>query len=560
MRSLLATLILLPVVIQAQMPPPPLPIPPLEPVPVPVDNPLTEAKINLGKVLFWDEQMSSTNSVACGTCHGIAAGGEDPRSSASNALSIHPGADGIFNTADDVVGSPGVPESVADGRYNWNSIYGYLDQVTGRQSPPAVNAGYAPELFWDGRAGDQFSDPVSGEVLVSSGAALENQAVGPPLSDVEMAHGGQDWPGLLSKLATVSPLALSPTIPADLAAWIDNRPYASLFDEAFGSNEITAGRIGMAIASYERTLVSDQTPFNDAALGMMNLTAEERRGRGVFAASDCGACHGGALLTDHEFKYIGVVPQNEDEGRFAVTGQPQDRGQFKTPSLLNVALRAPYMHNGSLATLTEVIDFYDRGGDFDAPNKDQNIRPLNLSAQEKADLLAFLTRPLTDERVASETGPFEVPELYTESSRVPLIHDDGSSGSGNFVPEVIAIEPPLLGNPSFTVNVFNALGAAPAKLIIDLTDPGTGPSIPLPDDVLIHISTTLLGSGAGNGHTSESIALPNDPALIDVPLFARWYITDPSGAGGLAISPLIEFAMFGSATAGSDSLFEDGFE
>lgn len=544
---------------QAQMPPPP--IPPLEPVPVPADNPLTTAKINLGKVLFWEEQLSSTNTVACGTCHAVNAGGSDARSTVSNVMSIHPGPDDLFNTADDVVGSPGVPSSQADGRYVWDDFYGYLDQVTGRHSPPAVNAAYAPELFWDGRAGDTFSDPVSGELLVSSGAALEKQAVGPPLSDVEMSHRGQDWAGILTKLTAIEPLILSPEVPTDLADWIDGRSYPQLFVDAFGTAEISAGRIGMAIASYERTLISDQTPHNDAASGNRNaLTPQERRGRGVFFAADCGVCHGGALLTDHQFKYIGVVPQDEDVGRFAVTGRERDRGRFKTPSLLNIELRAPYMHDGSQATLSEVIDFYDRGGDFGGPNKDPNVRTLNLSEEEKADLLAFLTRPLTDQRVANQTGPFTVPELYSASDRVPVVATDGTAGSAGFIPEVVAIEPPLLGNPSFTVGLFNALGGASSTLIIDTSIPGAGPSIPDANNVVIHETVDLTNTEPGSGHASVSVALPINPTLRGVPLYGRWYVVDPAAANSVAVSPHFEFRMFGVVSAAADRLFASSFE
>ena len=142
-------------------------------------------------------------------------------------------------------------------------------------------------------------------------------------------------------------------------------------------------------------------------------------------------------------------PTDEDPGRFTVTGDGRDRGKFRTPSLRNVELRAPYMHNGRFASLEEVIEFYDRGGDFDAPSKDTNfVRRLNLDAREKADLAAFL-RSLTDPRVAGEAGPlFDRPALYAESARVPRV---SPRGAGTL--EVVAIEPPLLGNPSFTVAV-----------------------------------------------------------------------------------------------------------
>src|SRR6185295_17065295 len=191
--------------------------------------------------------------------------------------------------------------------------------------------------------------------------------------------------------------------------------------------------------------------------------AAETRGQGVFNQSRCNACHAGTLFSDNQFHNIGLRPQTEDPGRFAVTGNANNLGEFRTPSLRNVALRAPYMHNGRLATLTDVVEFYNRGGDFDAPNVDHvRIRPLNLSPQQKSDLIAFLSRPLTDPRVAAATTPFDRPALYSESPRVPQIIGTGTAGSGASIPQVTAIEPPLLGNPSFTVGVSKGLGQAQA--------------------------------------------------------------------------------------------------
>ena len=124
----------------AQGPPPPPPPPgPLQPPPAPAGNPLTPEKILLGKSLFWDEQLSSTRTVACGTCHIPAAGASDPRTAVS-PLALHPGADGQFETADDVLGSPGVPQSLADGTYVDHPDFGILPQATGRRGRPASEA------------------------------------------------------------------------------------------------------------------------------------------------------------------------------------------------------------------------------------------------------------------------------------------------------------------------------------------------------------------------------------------------------------------------------------
>ena len=113
---------------------------PETPPPAPPGNPVTPAKAQLGKVLFWDEQLSSTRTVSCGTCHIPAAGGDDPRS-ASGPLAVHPGPDGVFGGPDDVFGSPGVPLNQADGSYSWQASFGLLPQVTPRRTVSSLNAG-----------------------------------------------------------------------------------------------------------------------------------------------------------------------------------------------------------------------------------------------------------------------------------------------------------------------------------------------------------------------------------------------------------------------------------
>jgi len=127
------------------------PVGPLNPPPAPLGNQVTAAKAFLGKALFWDEQLSSTRTVACGTCHFATSGGSDARSLVNNPRSTNPGADGVFNTADDVFASPGVMSNNSDGTFNWSSVYGFNEQVTGRKSRSYINAGYSNSLFWDGR-------------------------------------------------------------------------------------------------------------------------------------------------------------------------------------------------------------------------------------------------------------------------------------------------------------------------------------------------------------------------------------------------------------------------
>ncbi len=520
------------------------PVPPLNPPPAPPGNPVTAAKAFLGKALFWDEQLSSTRTVACGSCHFATSGGSDPRSS-NTTRSRNPGADGIFNTADDVFASPGVPSSNFNGSYNWSSTYGFAEQVTGRKSRSYVDAAYSNLLFWDGRATGVFTDPISGAIVLQNGAALESQVLGPPVSAAEMAHTVRDWSDVASRVSVSTPLAVSPTIPSGLKDWIGGRTYPELFLEAFGSSDVTPARIALAIASFERTVYSDRTPFDAAVSQIAPLTAAEARGQGVFNQSRCNTCHAGTLFTDNAFHNIGLRPQAEDSGRGGITGNINDIGEFRTPSLRNVSLRGPYFHNGRFATLTDVVEFYNRGGDFDAPNINHNlIRPLNLTPQQKLDLISFLTRPLTDPRVAAATAPFDRPTLYSESNRVPQIVGAGTPGSGGNVPQITAIEPALLGNPAFTVGVSRALGQAQAVLVINSTDPGSGPVIPATGS-FARVSVQLGGAGAGQGFGSATLPIPNNVALLNSTLFGRWYVSDPNAAGGVAVTPAFKVTIFG---------------
>lgn len=522
------------------------PLPPLNPPPAPLGNQVTAAKAYLGKALFWDEQLSSTRTVACGTCHFSTNGGSDARALVNNPRSTNPGADGVFGTADDVFASPGVPSNNVDGTFNWSSVYGFKEQVTGRKAKSYIDAAYAQLLFWDGRASNVFTDPISGQVVLQNGAALESQVLGPPVSSTEMAHQLRDWNDVANRVAGSTPLALTASMPTGLKDWIGTRTYPELFTEAFGSSDVTPARIAMAIATFERTVYSDRTPFDIVAGGIANFNPPEQRGQGVFNASRCNVCHAGPLLSDNIFHNIGVRPQNEDTGRFQVTGQVNNIGEFRTPSLRNVGLRGPYFHNGRFATLEEVVAFYNRGGDFpQAPNIDhQLIRPLGLSPQQQSDLVAFLRNGLTDPRAATGAAPFDRPTLYTETARVPQITGNGAAGSGGGTPAMLAIEPPLLGNPSFAVGISNALGNANAVLVVDSNDSGPGPFIP-PTGSLGRFNIQLNGSGAGQGWGSVHFAIPDNPALIGGTFYGRWYVTDPGAPGGVSSTPAFKITIFG---------------
>jgi cytochrome c peroxidase len=547
LRRFRHVLVLLPIVAIAQVPPPPLG--PLPPPPVPPGNPITAAKANLGKALFWDEQLSSSRTVACGTCHRAETGGSDPRSVDGAAMATHPGPDGTLGTPDDLTGSPGVVQAVTGGAYQWETTFGLAPQVTTRHAPSHVNSAYAPNSFWDGRAQGQFNDPVSGATVLNVGGALENQAAGPPVSSAEMGHLGRDWTDAAARIAAVKPLALAAFIPQDLRAWIAGRTYAELFTEAFGTPDVTAARIALALATYERTLVSNRAKIDSVIAGTAQLAPIEQQGQNVFVASGCAGCHAGSLFSDNAFHYIGVRPAAEDVGRFAVTGQPVDLGAMKTPSLRNVGLRSSYFHTGRFRTLEQVVAFYNRGGDFDAPNKPRAIRPLALTPQQQGALVAFLRNVLTDPRVRDASAPFDRPTLYADAEMVPVVTGSGVAGSGGITPAPVALEPALSGNPAFTLGVHGGLGGATATLVLDFAEPPAAGGVPA-GTPFAQVATTLQGSGDGNGWGSTTLAIPTEPTLIGRTLHGRWFVDDPAAEGGVASSAAFSFRVFGDHAAG----------
>lgn len=286
-------------------------------------------RVELGRRLFMDPQLAEDGAMACATCH-----------VPEHAFTVNAG-------------------TVAFGRGG---------QALRRNSPTLLNAAQATSLFHDGRA-----------------ATLEEQVWGPLLSPAEM------W---------------NPSVESVLGRLRYRRDYADLFRRAFGDEGVTRRSVGAAIAAYERTLVAGRSRFdrwfNDKEAAA--LTTEEQAGFSVFNWSGCSACHrvdaASADFTDHRFHNTGIEwargrgeigPRKTvaDAGRFEVTGREENRRAFRTPTLRNVALTGPYMHDGSLATLREVIDWYDRGGSTD-PAKHPFMKPLRLNEAQKRHLEAFL--------------------------------------------------------------------------------------------------------------------------------------------------------------------------
>jgi cytochrome c peroxidase len=176
---------------------------------------------------------------------------------------------------------------------------------------------------------------------LNNGGALESQVLGPPLSTAEMAHAGRDWNDVAARMAASKPLALAPTVPAALSTWINGRTYPELFQEAFGTSQITAVRIAQAIATYERTLIPDRAPIDAFLAGNQNaLTDVEKRGLAVFdGIGRCSLCHPAPLFGKDEYFHLGVRPWFEDLGRAELTRRVEDAGAFRAVSIRNAALQ-----------------------------------------------------------------------------------------------------------------------------------------------------------------------------------------------------------------------------
>jgi cytochrome c peroxidase len=322
---------------------------------IPKNNPLTRAKIELGRQLYFDPRLSADVSISCATCH-------DP----------------VTGYAKDTQFGVGI-----------------RSQEGNRNSPVAYNRIFSKEQFWDGRA-----------------ESLEEQAKGPIANPLEMGHTHE---GCLECLKAVP-------------------GYTMQFDKIFPGEGLTIDTVAKAIASFERVLVTGSSPADyyeplrafevsfkedledldgfkaddpDAYEQYVKLKADSdrhpisesaKRGRELFfGKANCTACHVGANFSDEKYHNIGVGMEKKDPdlGRFIVTMKEADKGAFKTPTVRNVTLTAPYMHDGSQKTLEEVVEWYDKGG-HPNPHLSDKIKKLNLTAQEKKDLVEYM-KALTGE-------------------------------------------------------------------------------------------------------------------------------------------------------------------
>lgn len=515
---------------------------PLPPVPVPDLNPITEEKRVLGKILFWEEQLSSDNTMSCGTCHIPTAGGSDPR------IGIHPGLDGIFGTPDDRRGSPGMLITFEDETYDFSAPMLAEPQVTFRASPSNHMAAYARILFWDGRADERFIDPQFGGILHNKDAALESQAIGPLINEIEMAHFQRDWSHVVDKLATSRPLALVTDLPNDLeGVLLDNPTYQQLFEAAFGDDQITIARIAQALATYQRTLIPDQTPWDKFMMGAPNaMTAAEMRGWQLVQNRNCLGCHNTPHFTDHAFHNIGVRPNIEDSGRGGAVGVTPLNGMFKTPSLRNSGLKPTHMHGGQIPTVLEVVRFYARlpgsHPQFNEGNTDPRARNVALNEAQAADVAAFISGALTDPRAAAGIFPFDRPILFTERTDVrPTLLGGAVAGTGASIPQIVASVPGLLGDQMFKVGVYNTLAGAQARLVLSQSPPTNGL---VRTDRVVGPMTAAPANTGGFGQATAFFPLDNDSRYDGRTLYVQWLIDDPAAPGGVARSQAVAIPLF----------------
>lgn len=286
--------------------------------PEPTDNPTTPEKVELGRMLYMDPRFSSTGTVSCNSCHNVMLGGEDNR---PFSMGVH-------------------------------------GQMGGRSAPTVWNAAFYSGQFWDGRA-----------------ASLEDQAKGPVVNSVEM--GMKELDVAMNRVRQIE-------------------GYQLAFEKVFGPDAMTVDNAAKAVAAYERTLITPNGPFDRFVKGdKAALTAQQQRGMDLFASAGCIACHSGPAFsgpmlpngmaflnkfpTFSDNDYVEKYDFLKDLGRFEVTKDEADKHLFKVPTLRNIALTAPYFHNGAVATLDEAVRVMAKT----QLNRD-------LSDAEAADLVAFL--------------------------------------------------------------------------------------------------------------------------------------------------------------------------
>ncbi len=333
--------------------------------PEPLDNPSTLAKIALGRLLFFDPILSTTQAVACATCH-------HPQFAWADARTTPLGVGGSGLGPARVLGESA---GVAPLMRNVPSLLnvGFNGTVAGKRADPKT----AP-MFWDSRAQSleaQVLHPIRSRDEMRGDRCAEPDAVAAAVDRVRKIHG-----------------------------------YEALFADAFPQpqNAVTADNLAKAVAAFERSLVAGDSPFDRHLRGKgPPLTAAQERGLKIFQAAGCIQCHGGPMFSDFKLHFIGVSDST-----------PDGRRELRTPTLRNLRHTAPYMHHGAMRTLDEVLTFYEQlsdavsetldGGDATAPPPlDPLLKKLNLNPEDFPDLKAFLE--MLNEDHYDQTVPTKVP-------------------------------------------------------------------------------------------------------------------------------------------------------
>jgi hypothetical protein len=340
------------------------------------------------------------------------------------------------------------------------------------------------------------------------------------------------------------PLALATNVPADVAGAIQTHlDYPGLFADAFGDPAITAERIGFALASYQRTLNPDQTPWDLFIAGQTTaLTSQERQGLNSFMSTGlrCAECHTPPLFADGTYRNLGLRDIAEDDGRRSITGLESDRGKFKVPSLRNAGLRTRFFHNGdpTFNSLFLAVFFYNQGAGFFTDNKDPLLNGVFMSPTTAGNITAFIQNGLTDPRVQMELPPFDRPTLASERRPASAALGTAVTGSGGIDPRLSIESPAYPGAAEFRVVMHSALGGAPAAVGMTFAAPGSGTvpgATPAPRAPMAFLGQrTLAAGGPGAGHGTWHRPIPLDPALSGMTLYFRGLVRDPGALYGVA--------------------------
>ena len=396
---------------------------PLPPIPYPQNNLYNPDRVELGRLLFFDPLLSGEMDTSCGTCHLPDQGMADGRQLAAGTSGKGLGPDRVLGysavTGDTVISEARHTMTIFNTAYNGDE-----------SGLPSAERGF---MLWDGKD-----------------RGLEGQALRPIIVRVELR--GDAYPREMAVDSVLNRIRANPeyvalfsqAFPAEADSVARQIPRLDCFwDPTPLQSVVTRSPLSRALSAFERELVTDDTPYDRYVDGDDDaLSPSQKRGLELFhTKAACAACHSGPFFTDSSFRVQGVeqigpgqtfastqlgtpTPSGKDRGRFVTSGNPNDMFAFRVTTLRQIAETAPYMHDGALETLEDVIEFYDRGGGdeptVDPEQLDPHLVPLGLSDDEKADLLAFM-HALTDTTIlveAPQRVPSGLPPVSNEAGRV----------------------------------------------------------------------------------------------------------------------------------------------